>query len=303
MRILLTGASGFVGRQALAALAVSTHEVHAVSRQLPPDSSGVIWHKADLLHTDAPLEIVESVRPDCVLHLAWCVEHGKFWTDPANIDWAAATLKLAQASAASGVRRFVGAGTCYEYDWPADGVCNELDTPIRAHTLYDETKDACRHALATLASDAGMSFSWARLFFLYGPYENPGRLVSSVARALLRGEEARCSAGLAIRDFMDVRDAGAALAALASSNVEGPVNIASGAPVSVADLVRRLAQLAERSDLLRLGAIPDRTGEPPRIVADITRLKTEVGFVPTHDLDSGLRNALSFWANIETDRT
>lgn len=302
MRILLTGASGFVGRQALAALAESTHEVHAVSRQPLQNSGGVIWHKADLLR-DAPLAIIEAVQPDCVLHLAWCVEHGKFWTDPANTDWAVATLKLAQASAVSGVRRFVGAGTCYEYDWPADGACNELATPIRAHTLYDETKDACHRALATLASDAGMSFAWARLFFLYGPYENPGRLVSSVARALLRGEEARCSAGLAIRDFMDVRDAGAALAALASSNVEGPVNIASGAPVSVADLVRRLAQLVERSNLLRLGAIPDRAGEPPRIVADITRLKTEVGFAPAHDLDSGLRHALSFWANTETDRT
>src|SRR3546814_145026 len=147
-----------------------------------------------------------------------------------------------------------------------------------------------------------MSFAWARLFFLYGLYENPARLVSSVARALLRGEEARCSSGLAIRDFMDVRDAGAALAALASSNVEGPVNIASGAPISVADLVRRLARLAGRDDLLRLGALPDRAGEPPRIVADIARLKVEVGFVPAHDLDSGLRNVLSFWADTQADR-
>lgn len=302
MRILLTGASGFVGRQALAVLAASPHEVHAISRRPPPDGGGIVWSEANLLDKDAPMEIVRDVQPDCILHLAWCVEHGKFWTDPANVDWAAATLRLAQAAASSGVGRFIGAGTCYEYDWPSDGPCNEWDTPIRAHTLYDETKDTCRRAIEALAADTGMSFAWARLFFLYGPHENAGRLVSSVARALLRGEEACCSSGLAIRDFMDVRDAGAALAALASSDVEGSVNIASGVSVSVADLVRRLAQLAGRSDLLRLGAIPDREGEPPRIVADIKRLNAEVGFAPAHDLDAGLRHALSFWAEIEAER-
>lgn len=296
MRILLTGASGFVGRQALASLLETGNEVHAVSRSRPPVEGDFIWHSLDLLAPGATEAAVDAARPDCVLHLAWCVEHGKFWTDPANADWLAATLDLARCAAASGARRFVGTGTCYEYDWPADAPCNELSTPLKAHTLYDETKDACRRSLAGIAAEADMSCAWARLFFLYGPHEAPGRLVSSVARSLVRGEEALCSAGLAVRDFMDVRDAGAALTALARSSVSGPVNIASGEAITVADLVRRLARLAGRDDLLRLGALPDRPGEPPRIVADIDRLRHEVGFLPARDLDAGLRDALSFWA-------
>jgi nucleoside-diphosphate-sugar epimerase len=75
-----------------------------------------------------------------VLHLAWCVTPGQVWTDPANLDWAAASLRLARAAAEVGVRRFVATGTCYEYDWPADAACIEGVTPIRAHTLYDATK-------------------------------------------------------------------------------------------------------------------------------------------------------------------
>jgi nucleoside-diphosphate-sugar epimerase len=301
MRILLTGASGFVGRHALAALASTGHEVHAISRSRPSVSGDYRWHGVDLLAPGAAA-IVDAVQPERILHLAWCVEHGSFWTDPANAAWRDATLALARAAADAGARRFVGTGTCYEYDWPPTANCDERETPVATHTFYDTCKDECRRALDALASEGGFGFAWARLFFLYGPAEAPGRLVASIARALARGEPAACSSGLVVRDFMDVRDAGAALAALTLSDVEGPVNIASGNGLSVADLVTRLGALAGRPDLVRLGALPDRPGEPPRIVAEVARLRDEVKFRPAHNLDAGLRDALAFWASAETKK-
>ena len=293
MRVLVTGASGFVGRQAVSALVQAGAEVHAVARnRLPIDCA---WHAVDLRDPDGAERLVGEVRPEAVLHLAWCVEHGVFWTDPANTAWVAATLALARASADAGCRHFTGVGTCFEYDWPATGDCREGVTPLIGHTPYDIAKAECRSALQALFAGQSEGFAWARLFFLYGQHEDPRRLAASVARALARGEPALCSRGLVVRDFMDVRDAGAGLAAIALAGTVGDINVASGQGARIADVATLLGDLAGRPELIRLGGLPDRADEPPRIVADVSRLTGEVGFRPRFDLRNGLRDALAFW--------
>jgi nucleoside-diphosphate-sugar epimerase len=294
MRVLVTGASGFIGRHAVAALQRAGAEVHAVARERAPLDCP--WYCMDLLEPANARSVVRQVRPDAVLHLAWCVEHGRFWTDPANADWVGATLVLARAAIEEGVQHFTGVGTCYEYDWPANGDCSEAETPVVGHTLYDIAKTSCRGVLDALFAAHGLDFAWARLFFLYGPDEDARRLVASVAKALVKGEAARCSQGLAVRDFMDVRDAGEALAALTLARLAGAVNVASGEGVRISEVASLLGRLAGRPELIKLGALPDRPDEPRRIVADVTRLREELGFRSRHDLESGLRTALDYWA-------
>jgi nucleoside-diphosphate-sugar epimerase len=296
MRVLLTGASGFVGRAAMEALVRHGAEVHAVSRRRPETETPHIWHPADLLDRHSAKNVVEEIRPEAVLHLAWVVEHGTFWTSPLNRDWTEASIALARYAAEAGTKRFVGCGTCYEYDWPSKGDCSEFLTPLKPSTLYSEAKNTTRKSIEALAKETGMSFAWARLFFIYGPGEGENRLVPSLARALNAGDPARCSTGQAVRDFMDVRDAGEALAALTVSRATGGFNIASGEGTAVADIARKLAQFSGRPDLLQIGALPDRPNEPPRIVADVTRLQNELGFKPARSLDEGLRDALRYWA-------
>ena len=234
----------------------------------------MVAHRADLLSQDAAPRLIEAAAPDAILHLAWCVEPGRFWTDPANLDWVGASLRLARAGAEGGVRRFVGVGTCYEYDWPADAPCVEATTPLAAHTLYDAAKTGTAAILRRYFAGVGVEFAWARLFHLYGPGEDSRRFVPSVARALARGEPARCTRGLPIRDFLDVRDAGAALAKLVVGDYCGDVNVASGAPTPLADIAAALAEVAGRRDLLEVGALPDRTNEPPFPVADTRVART-----------------------------
>ncbi len=294
MRVLVTGASGFVGRHAVTALAAAGAEVHAVCRTPPPGDC--VWRMADLLVPGQARAVVEAVRPDAVLHLAWCVGHGVFWTDPANRDWKTATLALASAAADCRAARFVGVGTCYEYDWPADGDCIEQLTPLAGHTVYDRSKRDCHKGLESLCAGSGMALVWGRLFFLYGDTEDPRRLVGAIARALVRGEPVDCSRGLAVRDYVDVADAGAALSTLVLSDAEGPFNIGSGHGVRVADLATALGRLAGRPDLIRLGALPDRPGEPPRIVADTTRLRQAIGGAPASISDNRLTALLRSWA-------
>jgi nucleoside-diphosphate-sugar epimerase len=302
-RVLVTGASGFVGRQALGALVARGFEVHGATWDSPgPALGGVRWHSADLLRPGDAERLVREIRPTHLLHLAWFVRPGAFWRAPDNVAWVEASLRLVRAFAAAGGRRLVIAGTCAEYDW-AYGRCIEGETPLAPSTLYGAAKHGLRTVVEAYAREAGLSAAWGRLFLLYGPHEPPGRLVSSVAGALLRGEPAPCTHGEQVRDFLHVADAGDAFAALLESAVEGAVNVASGEPTAVKDLVAAIADAVGRPDLLRWGALPTRADEPPMLVADVTRLTREVGWRPRFSLRTGAADTVSWWrAQLRAER-
>jgi nucleoside-diphosphate-sugar epimerase len=297
MRVLVTGAAGFVGRWAVEGLLRRNNEVIAVSRGRAPIAqiAGTSEIRANLLDAEQIRRILADVRPDAILHCAWFVEPGRFWSAGENLDWIAATVHLLRHAAGAGVNRFVGVGTCFEYAWPADGVCDEHATPVEPTTLYAIAKDAVRRALAGWSAEQKLSFAWARLFFLYGPHEHPSRLVPSLACNLARGQPAPLSDGAMVRDFLDVRDAGDALAALTASNVQGEVNIGSGHATSLAEVADCLGRIAGRPGLIVKGALSRRPDDPPRIVASIRRLRSEVGAAAPRPLEQGLAECYAWW--------
>ncbi|MBJ7329674.1 MAG: NAD(P)-dependent oxidoreductase [Solirubrobacteraceae bacterium] len=287
-RVLVTGGSGLIGRRTVAALIGAGHEVHATTRgTAPADTGEVTWHQADLLTST---DVVTEVRADVLVHLAWNVEHGSFWTSPDNERWRDASLPLLERFARAGGRRAVLAGTCAEYDWTTgDGIMREGETLLRPATLYGRCKDALR---ASAEAVEGIDVAWGRVFFLYAPDEAPTKLFGSVARALLAGERAETTPGTQVRDFLHVDDVGGAFAALAESAVTGAVNIGSGEGVQVRELVEEIGAAVGRPELLAIGARPAPEGEPPVIVAGLDRLADEVGFVPHFSLRRGVRDAV-----------
>jgi nucleoside-diphosphate-sugar epimerase len=147
------------------------------------------------------------------------------------------------------------------------------------------------------AAQAGLSLAWGRIFFPYGPREQPQRLVASVIAALLRREPVRCSHGNQYRDFLHVEDCGEAFAALLDGSVEGPVNIASGEPVTIRTIVQTIQSLIPGTDAVPIafGAIPTPADDPPLLVADVRRLAGEVGWTPRFTLHEGLTRTVAAW--------
>ena len=298
-RVLVTGAAGFIGRHTLAPLRAAGMEVHAVSthdaRGASEVPAGVHWHRVDLLAPAAPAWLIARVRPSHLLHMAWFTRPGAFWSAPENLDWVAASLALLRAFAEHGGQRAVLAGTCAEYAWQSETHCVEGETPTLPATLYGAAKHGLHTIARAWARRSGVALAWGRVFHVYGPHEHPDRLVSGVARALLRGEEASCTHGRQVRDFLYAGDLGAAFAALLRSGVSGPVNMASGEPVGIAEVVTAIAATAGHPELVRLGALAANPEEPRRLTADVRRLREEVGWTPTIGLREGAARTVEWW--------
>jgi len=294
-RVLVTGAGGFIARHSLPFLISNGLEVHAADLSVPDEiPHGLHWHQVDLLDAKQCSELIATVCPTRLLHFAWYAKPGEYWNSLENIKWVEGSLHLLQAFQMNGGRRAVMAGSCAEYDWRY-GYCSEYDTPLTPSTLYGTCKNSLQQILKGFSQVTGLSSAWGRIFFLYGPYEDPTRLVSSVILNLIRNRIAPCSHGNQIRDFLHVKDVASAFVSLLMSNVEGPVNIASGKPVALKEIILSIADRLGKNDLVRLGALPQKENEPYVIIGDTRRLFNEVNWRPRYNIDDGISETIHWW--------
>ena len=267
-RVLLTGASGFVGRQAIGALLEHGYQVHAVGNTVTDARAS--WYRADLLDQAARRQLLAAVRPDALLHCAWARHDQAVHAAPANLDWVAASLELARLAAAQGTARMLFVGGKAECDATA--------------SLYGTAKCALHDLLTRFAAGSGVSLIWARLFDLYGPHQHDTGVVPRVLAALREGRRPEIGPARDVRDFMHVADAGRALAQLLASDVRGLVDVASGRPLTLGTLSAMAAQIAGRADL-HLGDAAESGPASP--LPDTSRLHAS-GFLPSVSLEDGL---------------
>lgn len=288
MRIAVTGASGFIGRYLVPILLAEGHEVIAISSRpggLPQD--GLRWLQADLLDEAQCRQTMAVAKADCLVHLAWYAEHGKFWTAPENFSWSRATANLLAGFSQAGGQRVVVAGTCAEYDW-SYGYCVEDRTPIAPATLYGKCKDATRQFAQNYCRSNDLEFVWGRIFTPYGPGESEGRLLPSILRAMTLGETVKCSHGRQFRDFLQVSDVALAFAHLTIGTREtGVFNVSSGEALRLADVVAICASLFETVPAIEFGAVPVSDFDPMMLVGCSEKL-TRTGWKARVSIRDGL---------------
>ncbi|NWA04458.1 NAD-dependent epimerase/dehydratase family protein [Pseudomonas gingeri] len=240
MRVLVTGATGFVGRHVVSSLIASGHSVIAVARDIKRARemrwpSAVHFVACDIHCTD--LDVVALFGPvDALIHLAW----------PGLPDYRSlshfentlgADYRFLKSLVLSGCRHVLVAGTCLEYGLQ-EGCLNE-DMAAQPTTPYGIAKDCLRRFLEVFRKEVPFTLQWARLFYMYGPGQNSKSLLSQLELALLSGDDKfPMSWGEQLRDYLPVEHVAADLVNLLGHvELDGVVNICSGKPISVRRLV------------------------------------------------------------------
>jgi nucleoside-diphosphate-sugar epimerase len=309
---LVTGASGFIGRHLVARLERDGARVHATTRgnaraaaagggaSLGADerAGSTTWHRLDLADAGAIDALVASVRPDFVFHLAGLVKgsRDRALVMPALEANLAATVRLLDAAAAHGCRRFLQVGSLEEP--PIDQAASAPASP------YAAAKTAATAYSRMYAELYAVPVAIARVFMVYGPGpQDDNKLVPYVTRALLAGETPKLSSGTREVDWIFVEDVVEGLLRLATRDgvVGRVVDLGTGELATVADVVRKLYRLAGRDDDPPFGTLGDRALEQVRR-ADVAATAAVLGWRPSVGLDEGLRRTFE-WFRQRRDST
>ncbi len=273
IKVALTGATGFIGRYVLEEL--NSHngvEVIAAARELqegdPVISNGRFVHM-DI--SKPPANAFEALgRPDILIHLAW---HGlpnyrSLHHFEAELPTQYAFLKQLVKQ---GLKSVVVAGTCFEYGMQSGSLSEEIET--RPANPYGFAKDALRKQLQYLQAIYSFNLTWARLFYMYGDGQSDSSLIPQLTKAVERGDKVfNMSGGEQLRDYLPVTAVAEKMVSLAlkQQNI-GTINICSGKPLSVRNLVEKRIHDEQYDIELNLGFYPYPDYEPMAFWGDSSR--------------------------------
>jgi nucleoside-diphosphate-sugar epimerase len=297
MKILLTGVTGFIGSQIARELVRRGHSMRVVARpgsdrfRVFEFADRMEWVDADLFQSSEHDLSRLCASVDLCIHSAWYAVPGKYLEAPENLDCVQGSLRLLSALGDAGCRRAVFVGTCFEYDF-GFGYLSE-STPTKPASLYAAAKIGTRLMGEQIAKARGIAFAWVRPFYQYGPFEDSRRLVPFVIDTLLEGEPVKVTQGFQVRDYLHVEDVGSAIAAVALSDIAGIVNIGSGHPVTVREIISTVSSLLGKPELIRFGARPENPTDPPFICANNRRLVEGTGWSPRFELRAGLEDTIA----------
>jgi nucleoside-diphosphate-sugar epimerase len=294
MKILVTGATGFIG-SAFSRLALGRgHSIGGMmlpTEKTPPGleaSENMTWFKGTL--AEPPWQEIEKFKADACVHFAWIATPGIYLESPENENYFHWSREFVRRIREFGAQRFVAAGTCIEYRI-SDEKLSEERTPIEPTTTYARWKNALRIALEEDARKNAFRFAWARVFYPYGVGEHPARLCSSIIQKLGRGEKIELKTPNSTKDYIYIEDLASAFLTVLEKSFEGTINLGTGIGIAVKEIAQTLGQMMQRSHLIK-------EMEPPQVdplgyvVADVSKLRG-LGWEPQHDLRRGMEKLLA----------
>ncbi len=299
-RVLLTGATGFIGSHVIRCLLARDCEIMILMRPQsdPWRIADVLPHlhviHADLADVSNVADDICAFAPDVTVHLAWYGVGNRHRNDPQQVSNISATLNLLDVAHRAGTHSWIGLGSQAEY-----GVYNRAiseDTPANPTTLYGVVKLSTCLLTQRLCRIYGMRWVWLRLFSSYGPGDHPGWMIPYVILTLLRGERPALTAGEQRWDYLFVEDVAEAICSvMVKSNAQGVFNLGSGEAHTVRSIVERIRDLIDPSLPLGFGEIPYRPDQIMHLQADITRLRQATGWKPMVSLDEGLKHTIDWY--------
>lgn len=273
LRILVTGAGGFVGRQVVARLLADGHHVTALGREAARlaalGTQAVVVQ--DLHQADWTPSLAALGQPELLIHLAWpgLPNYSQLFHFERNL-WG--DYRFIAALVRQGLPRVLVTGTCFEYGMASGALSEQLVTaPANPYAL---AKDTLRKFLQGLQSEQPYVLQWLRLFYMHGPGQAPHSLLGQLDSALARGDQAfPMSGGEQLRDYLPVQEVARRITAVAGApQLDGVYNCCNGVPVSVRSVVERHLRQRGAAIALQLGHYPYSAHEPMAFWGDPTKL-------------------------------
>lgn len=267
-KILVTGATGFIGHHVIDELLKHNIEIFSVQRSTK--SENIFNKRVHVIETDdlfsESIEWWETkcIGIDIVLHLAWFTKSREYLDSYENIQCLTGSLNLARAAVLAGVKRFIGIGTCVEYDLTYQTL--SVDTPLKPLSIYAATKAGLFLNLTQLFKTYSVDFTWCRIFHVYGDSDDKNRFIPFLKSKLDLNEDVSLPNEEQIRDFLNVTEVARIISDTTLSNKTGPINVCSGKPKSIQQIAMQIADQYQKRNLIKFDKKIDQLDSFPFIV-------------------------------------
>ncbi|MEI8128063.1 MAG: NAD(P)-dependent oxidoreductase [bacterium] len=286
-KVILTGATGLIGKEAIQPLLDSGFEIYALTIDEKNTDCGVNWINANIFDAENIKRVFESIKPLYLLHFAW-VASGDYLISDVNYELRDASLNMLKEFHQNGGKRAVMAGTCFEYEFK-DTPLKE-DDKLNPQTVYAKCKNELREKAQMYCKENDISFGWGRIFYVYGKNEHEKRLTAHVINSLKNAKEVVINNGDLLKDYMYTKAIAGAFVKFLDTDIDGCVNICTGQGISLKNYTKLIAKKIGRGDLLVIKN--ESTDQPKIIVGDNSRLLDEVGYNIKYSLDEALEEIL-----------
>ena len=283
-RLILTGGTGLIGQEILEPLLDDGFEVYALTRAKTHYDKGIYWINCDIFNSKLVEEVLNDIKAEYLLHLAW-VTTDDYLTSNINYDFLSASINLLNCFGLNGGKRVVLAGTCFEYEFKENALC-ENDRLDCDKTTYTFCKNKLREISERYCEQNGISFGYGRIFYVYGKNEKSTRLTGMLIDKLSRGEEVIIKSGSLLKDYIYTKDIACAFVKFLDSDVKGIVNIGSGKTIMIKDYVNLIETKLGKYNLVKY--IDEPSTQPPIILANNSRLVNDVGYRIKYTLEQGI---------------
>ena len=285
MKVLLTGASGFIGRHCFTSLLERGYDIIPLDRTHSP---GI-----DLLkYFDRTKDFIREAKADLLIHTAWDIGPD-YKNSKKNLEWVSSSLNLVKWFYEMGGQRALTIGTCFEYGGSTPTFIEDYPNPL-PKTLYGLSKYSMYQLLKKYSEDSGLSYVHTRLFYLYGPNDRPNCLVPSVARGLLKNEIVKCYNQDQYRDYLYVEDVAEAIVTILSyPNIFNAINVGSGIGTTVKEITQFISAYLNKVD--KIVYDDENIGQVSKfLVANLSQFNKEIGFMPKYTFEGGLAKTLEW---------